>query len=462
MCDVTKQSSRGKLLSQACLIVLDEVTMLHRKHLEALDRTLQDLKNNSKLMGGTTVVLAGDFRQILPVITRGTKADELKACLKSSFLWDHIKKLALTTNMRAKLTGDLSAETFSKQLLQIGNGTLELENGLHKLPCGQMVSNFEDLFSHVFPDILQNYKSRVWLSQRSILAPRNDTVDNVNRVLLDQLPGEKITFSSIDTVDDVDDAVHFPTEFLNSLQPSGMPPHKLHLKIGAPIMLLRNLDPPRLCNGTRLVVRKLNKYIIEATIMGGNYDGDIVAIPRIPLIPGDLPFSFKRLQFPLKLSFAMSINKAQGQSLKVVGLHLEKPCFSHGQLYVGCSRVGSGQQLFIYTPIEGYTENIVYPEALRQSDQDVTSAPQAHTNIGQDVTTPLQSTSPGPPVRHSLPQGIESDSDTIDQNSQNSQSTHLGDVPNYDTDTDSSDQEMAAIMSGFESDPGMCRNRIRL
>ena len=433
MCDVTKQSSRGKLLSQACLIVLDEVTMLHRKHLEALDRTLQHLKNNSTLMGGTTVVLAGDFRQILPVITRGTKADELKACLKSSFLWEHIQKLALTTNMRAKLTGDISAETFSKQLLQIGNGTLELQEGLHKLPCGQMVSNFKDLFSSVFPEILENYTSRVWLSQRSILAPRNETVDNVNRLLLEELPGEKITFSSIDTVDNLDDAVHFPIEFLNSLQPSGMPPHKLHLKIGAPIMLLRNLDPPRLCNGTRLVARKLNKYIIEATIMGGNYDGDIVAIPRIPLIPGDLPFSFKRLQFPLRLSFAMSINKAQGQSLKVVGLHLEKPCFSHGQLYVGCSRVGSGQQLFIYSPTEGYTENIVYPEALRHDNQYRTTALQAHTHNGQDLTTPRQSIRHGPPVPHSSPKGIASIKD-------------------------SSDPESAAFMSAIESDPEMIRN----
>ena len=66
-----------------------------------------------------------------------------------------------------------------------------------------------------------------------------------------------------------------------------------------------------------------------------------------------------------KLSFAMPINKSQGQSLRVVGLNLQTPSFSHGQLYFGCSRVGSAHNLFIFSPQKGFTENIVYPEALR-------------------------------------------------------------------------------------------------
>nr|XP_015916711.2 uncharacterized protein LOC107446549 [Parasteatoda tepidariorum] len=105
-------------------------------------------------------------------------------------------------------------------------------------------------------------------------------------------------------------------------------------------MLLRNLDPPALCNGTRLIVKKLMSYVIEAVIITGHSTGNSVLIPRIPIISSDIPFQFKRLQFPVRLSFAMSINKSQRQSLKVVGLDLQKPCFSHGQLYVGCSRVG--------------------------------------------------------------------------------------------------------------------------
>ncbi|GFX51010.1 ATP-dependent DNA helicase [Trichonephila clavipes] len=77
-----------------------------------------------------------------------------------------------------------------------------------------------------------------------------------------------------------------------------------------------------------------------------------------------MPFEFKRLQFPVRLAFAMTINKAQGQSLQVCGLNLENPCFSHGQLYVACSRVGKPSDLFDYAP-DGKTRNIVYPTALQ-------------------------------------------------------------------------------------------------
>ena len=64
--------------------------MAHKRSLEALDRTLQDLRENRAEMGGVAMVLSGDFRQTLPVIPKGTKADEIRACLQSSPLWSKI------------------------------------------------------------------------------------------------------------------------------------------------------------------------------------------------------------------------------------------------------------------------------------------------------------------------------------------------------------------------------------
>lgn len=100
----------------------------------------------------------------------------------------------------------------------------------------------------------------------------------------------------------------------------------LSLKTGIPIILLRYINPPRLCNGARLFINKLLLNVIEAIILNGISKGEDVLIPRIPT---DIPFDFKRLHFPIRLAFSMAINKAECQSFKVCGINLKNPWFSH-------------------------------------------------------------------------------------------------------------------------------------
>jgi ATP-dependent DNA helicase PIF1 len=128
-------------------------------------------------------------------------------------------------------------------------------------------------------------------------------------------------------------------------------------------MLLRNLNPSKLCNGTRLQIRVLRRNVIEATVFTGCAEGETVFIPSIPIIPSDYPFEFRRLQFPLRVCFAMTTNKSQGQSLREAGIDVRQDCFSHGQFYVACSRVSKPSNLVILAP-EGKTANVVYQEAL--------------------------------------------------------------------------------------------------
>jgi len=99
-----------------------------------------------------------------------------------------------------------------------------------------------------------------------------------------------------------------------------------------------------------LVIENLLPNVIEVTILTGPAKGERTFLPKIPMIPSDLPFDFKRLQFPVRLPFAMTINKWRGQSLKPVGLDLSNPGFSHCQFYIACSRVGTAQSLYTHTP----------------------------------------------------------------------------------------------------------------
>ncbi|UYV75805.1 hypothetical protein LAZ67_13001409 [Cordylochernes scorpioides] len=366
VCNIAKQSATSKILQQSSLFIWDECTMANRRSIEALDRTLRDLRDNNSIMGGVTFLFVGDFRQTLPVIPKGTRADEVNACLKRSHIWSSIVKLSLTINMRSHLFGDRGS-SFSQLLLELGNGTFATHEGLISIASSDLCVLVEDihtLISSVYPNIGSLLTMPLsWFSERALLAPRNDAVDKINEYILGKFIAPSRTYLSIDTVVDPNDSVHYPIEFLNSINPPGMPVHSLTLKVGAPIILLRNLNPPKLCNGIRLQVNSLHRYLLEATILTGCGTGEKVMIPRIPIISSDLPFHFKRLQFPVKLCFAMTINKAQGQTLKWAGIDLQVPCFSHGQLYVACSRVSSSNNLFILAP-NGSTKNIVYQEAL--------------------------------------------------------------------------------------------------
>ena len=143
---------------------------------------------------------------------------------------------------------------------------------------GTTVNTSDELSNSVFENLASQYMNHEWLCERAILGTKNDVVDELNMKLLKKIPGEIVTYKSIDMPIDESEAIQFPVEFLNKIEMSGIPPRNLQLKVGCPIMLLRNIEPPKLCNGTRLVVKQLFPHLIEAEILTGVGKGEHVFI----------------------------------------------------------------------------------------------------------------------------------------------------------------------------------------
>ncbi|XP_024010291.1 uncharacterized protein LOC112085317 [Eutrema salsugineum] len=187
-CSISAGSHQAELLERASLIIWNEAPMMSRHCFETLDRTMRHILRCDKIFGGKVVVLGGDFRQILPVIPGGSKIETVMASLNSSPLWLECKVMELTTNMR----------------LLCGSGGVE----------NQEMADFAKW-------ILDIGDAQEYLS--------SDSIDT--------------SYTSKN-----DDMV-YTQEYLNSIRISGLPNHCLKLKIGAPIMLLRNIDPRGgLCN----------------------------------------------------------------------------------------------------------------------------------------------------------------------------------------------------------------------
>ena len=194
-CRITSNSPMAKVIRDAAAIIVDEAPMKHKSAFEAIDQTLKDITSRKKSMGGIPTLLCGDFRQILPVIKNGTRANIINANIKKSHLWSQVRIMKLDTNMRAHLSGDDDANDFATLLRAIGDGQIPFsaEPDIINIPTelGKCVANLEELKAQVYPNLAANSSRSEWLAERAIISPTNRNVNKLNNWLMNEFPGEE-------------------------------------------------------------------------------------------------------------------------------------------------------------------------------------------------------------------------------------------------------------------------------
>ncbi|XP_076897877.1 uncharacterized protein LOC143551300 [Bidens hawaiensis] len=211
ICPVKGNTDVYKLLKKTSLIIWDEAPMIHKHVFEVLDRTLNDV-----IFGGKVVVFGGDFRQILPVVTNGTRSECVNACINSSYIWSKCKVLKQTKNMRLTIgcrSSDIqNIREFADWLLDIGQGNVGGPNDgetvidiLDDLLILNSVDPMGDLIRFVYPNILDRFNELAYFQDRALLAPLNEIVQEINERMLDLFPGEEVEYLSSDSLAECED-----------------------------------------------------------------------------------------------------------------------------------------------------------------------------------------------------------------------------------------------------------------
>ena len=374
-------TERFELLKNTLIIFWDEFISNNKELFEAVLRALKDFK--------IIFVCIGCFRQILPVIENGTAFDTINACISSSFTWRLFTRLRLTINLRLQYPEQAAT------LLAIGEGRscdnaiiMSDDTQTHKMQIGlptaeyfessETLSALEWLYGNDPAHHSDNMHS-------AILTATNESVDEWNTITQDKNPNESFSLFSRDNFCEVDDPYEHLSRYLsesvlNSFNANGVPTHKLKLKVNDICLVLRCMKSVGLATNSRVQIMAISNRVITVQTLDDSHHR--VLIPRIRFkfrLKYGQSYKVMRCQFPLRLAYAFTYNRSQGQTLHKVLLDSRIPPFEHGHLYVALSRHRDPQNLKIFLNTDQLHEhpednnkfmpvipNIVYPQIISQ------------------------------------------------------------------------------------------------
>ena len=381
-------SIRAKELAATDLFILDEVSMLSQSVLSYVDKVLRDITNVNEPFGGKCLLLGGDWKQLPPVVKNASIPAIIHTSIRMSATYESAQILRLTQNMRV----GANQLDFIQFLSDVGHGRNVLADDgnpsdFYQMPMANMETSVADAIKFAYePKWLKDPEQyAAELCGSAILTPLISSEVQINSMILDKLTTPARVYDAMDTIvhEGQSDAMvrQFADKDLENLKNRpfpGVPEFHLKLKVGAIVLLMKNLNVKQgLCNGTRLQVTALRDNIIVCKSMSGPFAALDLEILIYRCLFEYKPegkdaksnVMFTRKQFPLKLAFAMTINKSQGQTLNRVSvLFNDHNAFAHGMVYVALSRVRTSDSFRIVNKADnqpGMVQNIVWLQLLQ-------------------------------------------------------------------------------------------------
>jgi ATP-dependent DNA helicase PIF1 len=305
------------------VLLIDEISMLGASYLELLNAIAKEVRHNNLPFGGIRIVASGDFLQLPPVNDA--------FCFESD-VWSDLK----LKNFKLQTEWRFDDSIYANLLKRARVGELsKVDSDLLK---SRLVKNFK--MDEIFP---------------TILYPRNEDVEKINKDKLDSIPIDAVIYRSLDKVIDKETGAEVSTRIPDEISNEFICETMVKLKVNAQVMLIANLDVTNgLTNGSRGVVKEIKgegvvvKFIngVEVTISSYTFEID------------DDDYKYTRTVIPLKLAYAISIHKSQSLTVDCILVDVGYKIFCPGQAYVALSRCRNLKSLYI----SSFLQNKIYPD----------------------------------------------------------------------------------------------------